>query len=260
MFTMCMECVKELGHPSFEPFFVPYYDDRVGYVECSRGHKSAILLQSHKFEVLLESGANALAAGFTLEAASTFSAALERFYEFCLQVLSTQRNMSEAVYEQMFKPMARQSERQLGAFMALHAVELGIAYSPNQRIVEFRNNVIHKGQIPTPEKAYDFCGKVYAEIFNLYETFSKKFAAAIRDVTAHDLKVRSNQLPKGTPTATASGTMFFSIARSENKPTFKEALDEYIKAREKLTGAVPYLKALHLGLSWFAPKHDKAAQ
>ena len=190
----------------------------------------------------------------------TFSAALERFYECCLQVLSTQRNMSEAVYEQMFKPMARQSERQLGAFMALHAVELGIAYSPNQRIVEFRNNVIHKGQIPTPEKAYDFCGKVYAEIFNLYETFSKKFAAAIRDVTAHDLKVRSNQLPKGTPTATASGTMFFSIARSENKPTFKEALDEYIEAREKLTGAVPYLKALHLGLFWFAPKHDKAAQ
>jgi hypothetical protein len=260
MFTMCMECMKELGRPSFEPFLVPYYDDRVGYVECSRGHKSAILLQSHKFEVLLESGASALAAGFTLEAASTFSAALERFYEFCLQVLSTQRNMSSAVYEQMFKPMARQSERQLGAFMALHAVELGIAYSPNHRIAEFRNNVIHKGQIPTPEEAYDFCGKVYAEIFNLYETFSKTFSTAVQDVAARDLTARSNQLPKGTPTATVSGTMFFSMARSENKPTFREALDEYINTTERLIGAVPYFKALHLGLSWLAPKHDNAAK
>jgi len=260
MFTMCMECMKELGHPSFEPFFLPYYDDRVGYLECSRGHKSAILLQSHKFEVLLESGANALAAGFTLEAASTFSAALERFYEFCLQVLCAHRKMSEAVYEQMFKPMARQSERQLGAFMALHAVELGIAYSPDEKIVEFRNRVIHKGQIPTPAEAYDFCGKVYAEIFNLHKTFSQTFATAIQDVVTHDLKVRYTQLPKGTPTATASGTMFFSIARSENKPTFKEALDEYIKAREMLTGAAPYLKALHVGLSWFASTHDKPAQ
>jgi hypothetical protein len=258
MFTMCMECVKELGHPSFEPFFVPYYDDRVGYLECSRGHKSAVLLQSHKFEVLMESGANALAAGFTLEAASTFSAALERFYEFCLQVLCNQRSVSPAVYNQMFKTMARQSERQLGALIALCAIELGAPYSPNEKIVNFRNKVIHKGQIPTPDEAYDFCGKVYGEIFNLYKTFSDKFPTAIQNVVTQDLAARSNQLPKDTPRATASGTIFFSIARSENKPTFKDAFEEYIKARESLTGAVPYLKALHLG--WFAPKRDKAAQ
>ena len=36
MFTMCMECVKELGHPSFEPFFVPYYDDLVCDVRVDR--------------------------------------------------------------------------------------------------------------------------------------------------------------------------------------------------------------------------------
>lgn len=58
-----MECQKELGHPSFETFFLPYYEDRLTEVECSRHHKSVLLLQSQKFEVLLESGANALAGG-----------------------------------------------------------------------------------------------------------------------------------------------------------------------------------------------------
>jgi hypothetical protein len=90
IFAVCMECQKELGHPRLEELcFVPYYDDRIAEVHCSRGHKSALMIQSPKFEVLLESGVDALAAGFTLEAAGTFSAALERFYEYGVQVLCT---------------------------------------------------------------------------------------------------------------------------------------------------------------------------
>jgi len=145
IFTVCMECLRELGHPSFEPYVGQYFDDRIAYVECSRGHKSAVLVQSQKFEVSLESGANALIAGFTLEAASSFSAALERFYEFCIEVIAIRRKMPREVYDQMFKTMARQSERQMGAFLALYAVELGAAYVPDPKITEFRNAVIHKG-------------------------------------------------------------------------------------------------------------------
>jgi hypothetical protein len=173
IFAMCMECQKELGHPSFEPFLLSYYEDRQAEIECSRRHKSVLLLQSQKFEVLLESGANALAAGFTLEAAASFYSGLERFYEFCLKVISVSRDMSPAVYEQMFKVMANQSERQLGAFLALHALEFGSAYVPNKKIVEFRNSAIHKGLIPSPEEATSFCEKVYCEIFSLTESWSK---------------------------------------------------------------------------------------
>jgi hypothetical protein len=244
IFAMCMECQKELGHPSFEPFFVPYYEDRIAYVESSRGHKSALLLQSQKFEVLLESGANALAAGFTLEAVASFSAALERFYEFCLKVISVRRKMSRSVYEQMFKDMAKQSERQLGAFLALHAVELGAAYSLNIKIVEFRNSVIHKGLIPNPNEAKGFCEKVYGEIFLLSQKLTENCADAINEVVAHDLEMRSALVPNGMPRATTTGTMFFSVARKENKATFTEAFDEYLKATRMIEGAVPYLEIL----------------
>lgn len=68
MLAPCMQCQIELGHPSFEPIMVDYYDDGLALVECSAGHKTALLVQSTKFEMLLESGATALLEGFTLEA------------------------------------------------------------------------------------------------------------------------------------------------------------------------------------------------
>src|SRR6202035_625643 len=101
VFAMCLECHKESGHSGLEPFFASYYDDRIAYVECSRGHKSALVLKSQRFEVLLESGAHALYRGFTFEAAASFSAALERFFEFAVKVLLIHRHLDQAVYESM---------------------------------------------------------------------------------------------------------------------------------------------------------------
>ena len=53
MLASCMQCQIELGHPSFEPIMVDYYDDGLALVECSAGHKTALLVQSPKFEMLL---------------------------------------------------------------------------------------------------------------------------------------------------------------------------------------------------------------
>jgi hypothetical protein len=241
---MCMECLKELGRPSFEPFILPYYDERQAVVECSRHHKSVLLLQSQKFEVLLESGVGALAAGFTLEAAASFSSALERFYEFSLKVILVHRNTDLAVYEMMFKEMANQSERQLGAFLALHAVEFGVAYCPNKKIVEIRNSIVHKGVIPSQEKAMHFCEMVYNEILLLTEKLQQNCASAINEVISQDVRKRAGLLPKGTPTATTTGTMFYSLANKDKKATFVEAYDAYLKARDVIESAVPALKDL----------------
>jgi hypothetical protein len=115
LFTTCMECLKELGHPSFEPIITDYYDGAIAVVSCSRGHKSAFVLQGQKFEILFEFGASALLDGYTLEAASSFSAALERFYEFCIKVFCTKDSLDETEFNATFKQMMHQSERQLGA-------------------------------------------------------------------------------------------------------------------------------------------------
>jgi hypothetical protein len=151
--TTCMQCLTETGHPSFEPIIADYFDDGIAYATCSAGHTTAQLVESSKFEILFEAGAIALLEGFTFEAVAGFSAALERYYEFALHVGCVARGLSPELYADMFKEMSRQSERQLGAFMLLHALELGKAYRPDTKMSEFRNSVIHKGQIPTFEAA-----------------------------------------------------------------------------------------------------------
>jgi hypothetical protein len=248
-----MECQNVLGRPSFEPFFVPYYEDRLGYIKCSMGHTSAIVLQSQKFEVLLESGANALTAGFTLEAAASFYAALERLYEFAIKVILHHRQVNGDTYDKMFKEMARQSERQLGAFLALYALEFGTAYLPNADITTFRNSVIHKGFIPTPDEAQKFCSNVYAEIFNISQRLYQNFANAITEVVSQDIRVRQAKIPEGIRVASMCGGGFFGFANQNQKPTFTEAYNSYIETQTALSDAVPQLRALHQQLTRIPP-------
>ncbi|MFC5863965.1 hypothetical protein ACFPT7_16795 [Acidicapsa dinghuensis] len=238
VFATCVQCWQKKGAPTSESFTVHYYDDRVAYVTCSQGHRSALLIQSPKFEVLLESGAGALIDGYTMEAAASFSAALERFFEFCVQVFCETRKLSQDIYDLMFKEMARQSERQIGAFLVLHALELGIPYKLNQDIPTFRNGVIHKGQIPTPESAKDFCRKVYKEILTVSKTLLEKFPDAYNEVIRRDLSSRSSKLPEDMPRATSTGTVFF-MAREED---FDDALMNFARGRQAMELAPSLIK------------------
>lgn len=253
IFTVCMTCQAELGHPSFEPFFAPYYDDRIAKIKCSRGHERYVMLQSQRFEVLLESGANALSEGFTLEAMATFSAALERFLEFAARVLLHHLGMHESTYAAMFTEMARQSERQIGCFLALHALVFETAFAPNKDIAPLRNAVIHKGKIPTPEEAENFCGMVYKEILRVLLPLERKCDQSIQAVIVDDIQTRMNSLPEGTQAVTHSPAGLLSLADAEHKATFDEAFTGYIDFTRKLREAEPLMHALHSSMFSRAP-------
>jgi hypothetical protein len=240
-----MECQVQLGPPSFEPIIVDYYDDGIAYVTCSAGHKTALLMQSSKFEILLASAATALLEGFTLEACASFSTALERFYEFALRVMCKAHSMPLDVHNKMFAQMARQSERQLGAFMALYAVEFGEPYKPNARIITFRNDVVHKGAIPTPEKAHEFCSSVYSSIVSLYEKLHAKHAAHITSVIVEGLHEKHTKVPPGMRIATSSGMMLFNTAHAVPEPDFVKALDNFKRANRMISNSVRQMQALH---------------
>jgi hypothetical protein len=130
----------------------------------------------------------------------------------------------------MFKDMARQSERQIGAFLVLHAAELGYAYEVNSEIAQFRNGVIHKGTIPNPEQASKFCGMIYKEIWSLSKILSSKYTATYNEVIFRDLKERAKQIPDNMPRATSTGTIFFR----SGKETFQEAYEQYVHGRNMI--------------------------
>lgn len=244
----CMECLKEFGHQSVELIVADYFETAVVNVECNRGHRSAHTLQSQKFEVLLESAANALLEGYTLESASSFSSAYERFLEFCLQVLCNKRGIAESEFEQTFNQVSRQSERQVGAFLFLHLLEFGNTYKINDKIKEFRNKVVHKGYIPTPEEVEGFGKNVYDEVYSLTQLLKKSCSESIRKVIATDLRHKNLSLPSGMPRATSSGAMFFSLSNGEQKNSFNEALGSYKEWRIKLLGAIPRTSISENGL------------
>lgn len=242
IFTMCMECQKELGHPSFEPIITDYYEEALAFIECSRGHKSAVLLQSQKFEILLESAANALIEGYTLEAASSLSSAYERFFEFAIKVFCKTSKIPKESIEETFKQVSKQSERQIGAFLYLHLLIFGKHYTLNKKIPELRNKVIHQGYIPTPDEVIRLGELIYQEISEITNLLNSKLSSEIQQVVMETVQIRNEKIPNETPRSTTTGTMFFSLATINRKETFQEALSSYTESREKLFGSIPYLR------------------
>lgn len=161
----CMECFKELGRPDLRTVQLTVRDD--GYYEtvCARGHRSVTLLQAELYETLFELGVNAILDGYYREAVSSFSASLERFYEFALRVLLHGNSVPTAATTAAWKAVTSQSERQLGAFVFLwlHKFHEAPSLLPTT-VVQRRNDVIHKGKIPSKEDALTFGEAVFSSI------------------------------------------------------------------------------------------------
>ncbi|MCA0894907.1 hypothetical protein [Microbulbifer agarilyticus] len=244
IFTMCMECQKELGHPSFEPILADYYDEPVAHFECGRGHICALMLQSQKFEILLESAVNALLAGYTLEASSTFSSAYERFFEFVISVFCSKQKVDKDELAKTFKQVSRQSERQLGAFLYLYLMEFGVNYQINMDIIEFRNKVIHKGYIPSPDEVEKFAEKIYTEIYQVTQKLKSSCGEDIQNVVQASLLERSKSVSGQVAKATSTGASFFSLSHEEQAPTFDSAIASYKEVQKAIKESTPTLKAL----------------
>ncbi|BCK22226.1 MULTISPECIES: hypothetical protein [Vibrio] len=238
LFAVCITCSQTKGVPLLNKVQASYFDDRVVRTKCNQGHDMAIIVRAPKFEVLLESGADALNLGFTLEASSSFSAALERFYEFAINIILKQQGMGEDVYQKMFKAMSRQSERQLGSFLALHALFFGEAYAPNNKITEFRNAVIHKGTIPTPDEAKNFCSLVYEEIYKIGMLLKDHCKREIELALEQDFKARASKVPSGVRVHGSQKSSIYNMLGENNKPTFEEALVNYNNFNKTLERAI----------------------
>ncbi len=251
IFTMCMECQKQFGMPSFEPIVADYYEDSTAYIECSNGHKSYVLLQSQKFEILLESAANALLEGYTIEAASTFSAAYERFFEFTIKVFCENYEIKEKSLKSTFTKVAKQSERQIGAFLFLYLVTLKEEYKLNEKIPPFKNKVIHKGYIPTPKEVIEFAELIYQEIYSITQILKNSFPNELQKIITDNIKEKNETIPINIPRTMSSGTIFFSLSMSEQKSNFKDALSSYKETREKISGAMPYMKLLNKVVTFY---------
>jgi hypothetical protein len=159
IYTPCMQCVSE-GHPA-QFTTLELRDSGLYPVSCSQGHESVTLLQAHKFEVLFDLAAYAILDGYYRDAVSSFTSALEQFYEFYVDLHCHKLGVAEEEFAASWKRVSRLSERQYGAFIFtyLSATKRAPKLLP-ETAVEFRNKVIHQGKIPSREEAIDYGERV----------------------------------------------------------------------------------------------------
>jgi hypothetical protein len=167
--TKCVNVISDTDNPDrlkFAWFVVPFTDDNILEFTCSEGHKNALYLNNYKFTVLFEVGIFAITDSYYREAVSSFTAALERFYEFYIQLVMEKFKVEAEIFAKGWKEMRNQSERQLGAFISAYMIQNGkMPPLLKQKDVEFRNSVVHKGTIPTKEDAINF-GNAVLNIIN----------------------------------------------------------------------------------------------
>jgi hypothetical protein len=123
-------------------------------LRCELGHTTVVTLPIPDFELLFDFGCSALLDGYPREAITTFASSFERFLEFTCRLLLARRNVSFEGVDAWWKDAAKQSERQRGSFVALWIADFR---SPppllSPKLVELRNDCVHKGRIPPESEA-----------------------------------------------------------------------------------------------------------
>lgn len=187
----CMECLKELGRPGDWLAQVEFRDDGRYELACPQGHRFVTVLQDQKYEILFEIGINALLDGYYREAVASFAAALERFYEFAAMVLLEEATIDRERVNASWKLVVNQSERQLGAFIFLWLGRFReVPAILPEKVVKFRNEVVHKGRIPTREEAASFGDSVLEVVVPKLAQMKQHAAEALIKATFYTVKAR----------------------------------------------------------------------
>jgi hypothetical protein len=128
-------------------------------LRCEQGHTTVVTLPMPAFELLFDFGCSALLDGYPREAVTSFASSFERFEEFTCRFLLARRNLSFEGVDAWWKEVATSSERQMGSFVALWISHF-LRPPPllPRKLVEFRNDCVHKGRIPPESEA-----KAYGE-------------------------------------------------------------------------------------------------
>lgn len=209
------------------------YRDEAWYeVTCSNGHEFRTILQEQKHEILFEIGAHAIIDGYYREAVSSFTSSLERFHEFAIRCLLAKLGVPEPNADTAWNRVSSQTERQFGAFVFLwlsNFHEAPALLSPTE--VKFRNDVVHKGKIPTKDAALRFGNRVFDILRPQVRALQWRLPEAVGNVLHRRLREAMSEMGEEKVISSMGGGLILSassvLSDSENKP-----LEEYLKHLE----------------------------
>jgi hypothetical protein len=140
-------------------------NDCVYEFECPSGHSFTANILYHDFQKLFEVAVNALADNYYREAVGSFAASYERFMELSIRIIMKANGVDAESLESGWKAIARQSERQLGAYIFLFLREFNRRPQLlTDKQVQLRNKVIHQGYFPDRDECLKYGAEVLESI------------------------------------------------------------------------------------------------
>jgi hypothetical protein len=184
-------------------------NDNVYGGSCTQGHELVVVTQTLRHELLFEIALNAIRDGYYREAVASFAASTERFFEFAMRVICRSHSVEPDLFARTWNLVQGSSERQLGAYLLLYAAHF--SDDPpvlSKRMVECRNRVVHKGELPDRltavtfgKAAYDVIGR---GVTHLRDKCINEVNAVLADHVAAAAKSLGDLYPRTfmvTPTA-----------------------------------------------------------
>lgn len=233
LYLTCMQC-NPINAYSFE---TEYNENGYYEFECPLGHKNFVVLQEEKFETLFQIGANAIYDGYYREAVSSFTASLERFYEFCVQIICLKYNVDIEQIEKGRKFYKNSSERQFGSFIFLYLIafkEIPIDTKENEYWRTFRNKVIHNGNIPTKDKAIQYGEYVKHFILTIILKLQNNFSDELMLTIANNMKNKCSKNTNQYPITTMYSGNIISLVNGDINASLERSLYDDIESMKKL--------------------------
>lgn len=133
-------------------------------MKCPEGHIHRYMFSNELYELLFQQATYCIQDGYYRESIGTYHAALERYFEYCIEIFSYYNNSSTEFIE-LWKNISQQSERQLGAYYSLWLATMGEnpVFLDNKK-VQLRNEIVHKGELANENDAKEYGKYVFEYI------------------------------------------------------------------------------------------------
>jgi hypothetical protein len=183
--TLCVQC-----GPSRFVFDVQNVNSTGIYEsKCKQGHDIINVCQNEHYEMLFDMGIDCLLNENYRDSLTNICASVERFYQWCIFTFSLSQQIDYALIESTWKLMSTQSERQLGAFYALYLN----FFSEKPRFIDYkyvklRNDVTHKGYIPTRDQAYEYAQAIFNYIQEIMKKILTQYSEQVKLVSITRLR------------------------------------------------------------------------
>ncbi len=223
LMTACYQCDTTPPNIIIKDFTLN--DDGVYIVECSKGHKLAIIMQAEVFEIFFFNATYNLLKKNYSAAILNYAAALEKYYEFYIEVICRFNHESK---DDKWNAVRKKSGAQLELFENEYFNNEGRKpYLLTGELRNLRNRVIHHGHFPSYEEVKEYGKGVFIAIKEDLDFLNKKYKIILQEIIVEHNMQKAKKIPAGYSISTTLIDTGVSISTSQNwnNMTFEKVID-----------------------------------